>query len=369
MNDKEIFLSKQIITYMGNKRKILPILENIIVDLKNEIREKYNKKDIITGDGFSGSGIVSRLLKIHSSKLYVNDNSSYSKTLNECFLSNIDNQFSKKIKEHIEHANFYVDNIEEDIPQFIGKHWTTKDRLYYTRENGKRIDKYRYFINILEPRFRPFLLAPLLVEASIHNNTGGHFSGFYKKDGIGNLGGKNNNDLKRITKPIKLEFPVLYNNNCKVVVERKDTNNWINDIPEVDIMYYDPPYNKHPYSIYYFMLELINNWDTDLEIPNTLRGQPKNWEKSKYNSLKYANECFEDLIMNTKAKYIIISYNNDGLISKKDMKKILEKKGDVELIELDHKIYNRLKGMANYKREKPNKIIKEYVWIVRTSII
>ena len=49
-----------------------------------------------------------------------------------------------------------------------------------------------------------------------------------------------------------------------------------NKISECDIMYYDPPYNKHPYCIYYFLLDIINNWDIEQEIPDTNRGQPKN---------------------------------------------------------------------------------------------
>ena len=57
------YLSKQIITYMGNKRKILPYIEEIILKLE---KEKGSKLKI--GEGFSGSGIVSRLFKQHNIK-------------------------------------------------------------------------------------------------------------------------------------------------------------------------------------------------------------------------------------------------------------------------------------------------------------
>ena len=48
----------------------------------------------------------------------------------------------------------------------------------------------------------------------------------------------------------------------------------------LDIVYYDPPYNKHPYNIYYFLLDIVNNMDLDIEVPDTYRGQPKGWKKS-----------------------------------------------------------------------------------------
>ena len=76
------YLTKQIITYMGNKRKLLHKISEIVDTL-----EKKEKGKLTIGDGFSGSGIVSRLFKQKASKLYSNDIAGYSQTLNKCFLS------------------------------------------------------------------------------------------------------------------------------------------------------------------------------------------------------------------------------------------------------------------------------------------
>lgn len=369
MDNKKEYLTKQIITYMGNKRKIIPYIENVLLDIKKQL----GKENLLCGDGFSGSGIVSRLLKLHSKELYVNDIAGYSETINLSFLSNVSNQFSKELQNYIDMANIYVDTINENnIPKYISKYWSPKenniknnDRAYFTKDNGERIDKYRYFIENIDKKYKHYLLASLLVECSIHNNTGGHFAAFYKKNGIGYFGGKNANDLHRITSPIYLKMPVLFNNKCKVHISKKDSNLWMNELPLLDVVYYDPPYNKHPYNIYYFLLDIINEWNINTDIPNTLRGQPKNWKKSLYNSLNHAEKVFEELIINTKSKYIIVSYHNDGIISPENMEKILEKKGSVELVELEHKTYNRLKGMAKYKRKENKKKIKEFLWVVR----
>ena len=140
--------------------------------------------------------------------------------------------------------------------------------MYFTKENGIRIDKYRNYIENMDEKYKHFLLAQLLVKCSIHNNTNGQFSAYYKDD----YGGKNNVDIKRITKKIELEMPILDDNKCNVFISKENTNDWIKNIPKLDIVYYDPPYNKHPYSIYYFLLDIINNWDKSIEIPNTYRG-------------------------------------------------------------------------------------------------
>lgn len=114
------------------------------------------------------------------------------------------------------------------------------------------------------------------------------------------------------------------------------------------------------------MLDIINNWDLTQEIPNTYRGQPKTWKKSKYNSFKHATTVFEDLIKNTKAKFIMISYNNGGIIPLDELDKILKKYGALTKIPVTHKTYNKLKGIANYKRKKEAIKIKEYIWLLDT---
>ena len=60
---KDEYTQNNLITYIGNKRKLLNHIENVVKDIKQKL-----KKDLITSfDGFSGSGSVSRLLKYHSS--------------------------------------------------------------------------------------------------------------------------------------------------------------------------------------------------------------------------------------------------------------------------------------------------------------
>jgi adenine-specific DNA-methyltransferase len=364
------YLTSQIMTYMGNKRKFLPTINNIINNIGKELGRK-----ISIAEGFSGTGIVSRLFKTKAHTIYVNDIAGYSETLNKCYLANISDIEKNRIRIIINQMNVLVDK-EKPIgyTPWISKHWSPDndknikkdERVYFTEKNGKRIDKYRHLINQLSPTLQPFLLAPLLIKCSMHNNTNGQFSAFYKDENkkIGKYGGKNGVDVKRITKPISLEMPVLLNTDCKVYVNREDTNTWVKKLPKVDLVYYDPPYNKHPYHIYYFLLDIINNWNIKEEIPNTNRGQPKNWVKSKYNSFTNAEQEFEELIKNTKSNFIMISYNNGGIIPLNKLDAMLNKYGDLIKIPIEHKIYNRLRGIANYKRDGIDEGVKEFIWLL-----
>ena len=188
--------------------------------------------------------------------------------------------------------------------------------------------------------------------------------GLYYKD---DYGGKNNVDIKRITKKIELEMPILDDNKCNVFISKENTNEWVKNLPKMDIVYYDPPYNKHPYSIYYFLLDIINNWDKSIKIPDTYRGQPKDWFKSNYNSRNKAKDSLIDLLENTKSTYIVLSYNNGGIIPISSIDSILNSFGKVDKIPINHNVYNRLIGISDYKRINEKKEIKEFLWILEKN--
>ena len=357
------YYSKQIITYLGNKRKFISKIDEVIKRVKQDL----GKEKINIGEGFSGSGVVSRLFKnrVKGGNLCVNDISSYSKILNECYLTDIDELTEDELvylQKTLDTIKKYV-KINNTYEPFISKYWAPKDdnnimpdeRVYFTRENAVMIDKMMYFIkNNIGEEYQKFFIGPLIVQASTNNNTNGQFSAYFKDENKekGKFGGKNEIDLQRILRPIEPKLPILTNGKSNTKVTQEDANTWVKTIGEQDLVYYDPPYNKHPYNIYYFLLDIISNWNTKIEIPDTYRGQPKNWKKSGYCSLKKAKETFMDLIENTNSKFIMISYNSKGIIPLEEMDEILQAKGKVEKIPFEHNTYNRYVGIAKKKREK-----------------
>ena len=62
LKDSEEYLSKQIITYIGNKRSLLPFIETGVL----QVMGRLGKSKLTTVDLFSGSGVVSRMLKKYS---------------------------------------------------------------------------------------------------------------------------------------------------------------------------------------------------------------------------------------------------------------------------------------------------------------
>ena len=377
------YFTKQILTYMGNKRTFLSKIDEII----SFIKKSLNKENIDIAEGFSGSGIVSRLFKnrVMSNyekplkNLYVNDMAGYSETLNKCYLTSTNDLSTDDLENLISHLKNMTNFLskKQNKEPFISKYWAPQDdnniqeneRVYFTHQNACNIDMMMYYINnFVEEKYKALLMGPLLVQCSIHNNTNGQFSAYYKDENKlkGMFGGKKKVDLKRITGEILPILPVLTSHKAKINISKLDANKWIKTIPKVDLIYYDPPYNKHPYNIYYFLLDIINNWDITMDIPDTYRGQPKNWTKSAYCSFKNAKSSFEELIKEShkKTNFILISYNNKGIIPIKEMKAILKKYGELSEIPVEHKVYNKLLGIAAKKRQKKNTKVNEFLYLL-----
>jgi len=183
--ENEDYLKKQLITYLGNKRKLLEFIGTNILN----ISMKLNKEKLIILDGFSGSGIVSRYLKKYASILITNDLEYYSYIINKCYMSNKCDLNIKKINELVNYLNsrkeVYINSkkvglFEEMYCPKDMENILESDRCFYTKRNAKILDGIRRDINRIPEEYKKFIFAPLLSEMSIHVNTSGVFKGFYK---------------------------------------------------------------------------------------------------------------------------------------------------------------------------------------------
>ncbi|MSN95672.1 DNA modification methylase [Campylobacter sp. FMV-PI01] len=366
MKENIDFLTKQIITYLGNKRSLLDFINDGVKIVKKELK----KDKLSTLDLFSGSGIVARFLKQHSDFLIANDLELYSKIINECYLTNINDDLlieissiyknlKKSIKNNLKSgfiSEFYAPKDDEDIQK--------NERVFYTKFNANYIDTARMEIEKIDKNLQKFFIAPLLYLASNHTNTSGVFKGFYKnKHGIGQYGGSGKNALKRIKTQISLEPPVFSNFKSKFLVCQKDANDLIKELDNLDLCYIDPPYNQHPYSSNYFMLNLIASYKKPNEI-SKVSGIPKDWNRSAYNKKNKAKDAFLDLISNLKAKFILISYNSEGFITKDEFLENLSKFGRVEILEQN---YNTFRGSRNLANR--NIYVKENLYILQKRYV
>ena len=363
---KHPFFTSHLITYIGNKRRLLPFLHKEFLQIQN----KVGKKKLVVLDGFAGSGAVARLLKAFASELHVNDFEDYTETLNKTYLANRSEVDAKKLAEYIDWLNSHKLSLSKE-PGFIEKNYAPKDddkikhgeRVFYTNQNAKIIDTVRRLINELPSEYQTYCLAALLVKASVHNNTSGVFKGFHKREDIGHFGGKGENALVRIKGEITLETPIFSDFECPVHVYKRDVNELVKDktLPRFDLVYYDPPYNQHPYGSNYFMLNIINN-GKECAIQDGVSGIAKEWKKSAYNKRRQAEEAMDDLLENTNARFVAISYNNEGLIPIETFKTILSKHGKWTLSDQD---YNTYRGSRNLQNRDIK--VQELLWVLEKN--
>lgn len=113
----------------------------------------------------------------------------------------------------------------------------------------------------------------------------------------------------------------------------------------LDLVYIDPPYNQHPYGANYFMLNIILKNKIDGKL-SKVSGIPDNWNRSIYNKKQKALDGIRDIISKLDTKYVLISYNNEGFISSKQMNNMLSKFGKVRCRKVKYSVF---KGSRNLR--------------------
>jgi adenine-specific DNA-methyltransferase len=361
------FLTRQIIAYIGNKRRLLDLIYKAIRSSVKEIKPGLKFFDV-----FAGSGIVSRLGKELNFELFTNDWEKYSYVLNNGFLKtdkrDIPRIFGseKEFKALLEYLNNLPQPQESDC--YISKYYAPesfdinrvdfrKERLFYTRENALTIDKIRNYIEREyggEEHFeaRNILLSLLIYEAATHTNTSGVFKAYHK-----GFGGHGHDAMKRILSPIVMSEPILIDSDFPVHVYQEDANELVKQMKDIDIAYLDPPYNQHQYGSNYHMLNTIALWDKipaplDLDERGVLKEKAairKDWTKTKstYCYQDSAISSFTDLIENLDSRHILISYSTDGIIPFDLMKEICTKKGKISIVTNEYTKYRGGKQSNN----------------------
>src|SRR5574344_1549810 len=75
------YLTKQIIAYIGNKRKLLPLISKAIETTGMKIKPGLKFFDV-----FAGSGVVSRFAKLNNFEVYCNDWETYAEIINRGYI-------------------------------------------------------------------------------------------------------------------------------------------------------------------------------------------------------------------------------------------------------------------------------------------
>ena len=78
-------------------------------------------------------------------------------------------------------------------------------------------------------------------------------------------------------------------------------------------------------------------------------GIPKNWRRSKYNVKSSSFDALEDLVSRLHAKFIVLSFSDDGFLDPKSIKAMFQKYGKVEVIDNDYAVYRAARNLENRK--------------------
>ena len=357
------YLTKQLLTYIGNKRALLTPIRSAI----ETVRERTGQDKLRIFDAFSGSGAASRMFKQYASELIVNDIEDYARVTSECYLSNRCDVDLERLADVADALNRAV--ASGDAPEgFIRRQYAPadpenirpEDRVFYTPENAARLDAYRQLLDREPAEVRSLLMGPLLSAASVHANTAGVFKGFYKDrdTGVGKFGGSGADALERIMAPILLRAPVLSNYECDFTVYQQDTNSLVQELDALDVAYLDPPYNQHPYGSNYFMLNLLVDYREPVEV-SRVSGIPSDWRRSDYNVRSRSLARLSELVRGLDARFVIVSFNDEGFIAPPELRELLSEVGTVS----EHQeSYNAYRGSRNLRERSTH--VTEHVYLV-----
>ncbi len=321
--------------YLGNKNSILDFIEEII---QKEIGDFDSFCDI-----FSGTGVVGAYFNDKDTKIISND------LLYQNFISlnaflNFDTYYVKKITKLIEKFNATTASKENYFSTNFGGRYFSNDvakKIGYIRQEIKKL----FVSDSINLKEKHILLTSLNYSIDRIANTVGHYDAY-------------------ITKEIKAQKFVMKmldidsEKNAKNEVHNRDANMLIRDI-ECDILYMDPPYNSRQYCDAYHLLENLSLWQK----PKVF-GVAKKFDRSKIKSeysLKSATESFDDLVVNAKCKYMLLSYNNmakrgnersNAKISDEDIIKSMSKRGEVKVFEKSYKAFTTGKNVCKNNKER-----------------
>lgn len=358
MDYNKDYVEKQLIAYLGNKRKLLPLILKGIKNTSHDIKSNPTFLDL-----FAGTGVVSRMAKSLGFEVHCNDWEEYSYQINRAFVGLDASILKTGFAElgGIDTVLEYLNMIDNAAPQdrYISEYYCPADdenpdilneRMFYSHANGLRIDGMRAEIakwknmGLLTEDENSLLLALLLYEASTRANTSGVFKGFHQ-----GFGGTRGDALSRILKTVQLTKPVLlpgrgyvYNEDCLALSEK------LQDM-RFGIVYMDPPYNQHQYGSNYHLLNTIaRNDKPDINKHIIVNGKKTNksairadWTntKSTFCYKSSAEADFKKLVDTINSEHLMISYSTDGIIPFDTILDILSSKGKMNIVSSEYTKY------------------------------
>ncbi|MBQ5319094.1 MAG: DNA adenine methylase [Oscillospiraceae bacterium] len=337
--------------YIGGKSLLLENINNVINN------ETDNVSSVI--DLFAGSGVVSTYFKSNGYRTISNDFLYFSYVISRAsiMMNEIPSFKTLGISDPFVYLNnLNINNTDFQISDcFIYNNYSPVgdcNRMYFQPDNALKIDIIRLTIEkwykkalINEDEYF-YLIASLLNAVPYVSNITGVYAAYLKFWD------------NRTYKKLQLSAPTIISNGQKNECYNKDYTCLLSN--KSDLLYADPPYNSREYLPNYHILETIARYDyPEIHGVTGMRNYDK--QKSVFCKKNTVAAAFETMIRDCQSKYILISYNNEALLSSEELSNICKEyavNNSFKLFEYDYR---------RYKNKIPNNTrgLKEQLYFLR----
>lgn len=303
------------IKYIGSKRILLPA----IVEL---VRSLPNVKSVL--DLFSGTSRVGHALKRAGYRVLANDHNAYASTLARCYVQADRDELIDVVEDLVRELNNAPDEEGYFTETFCVQSW------FFKPKNGRRVDGIRRAIEdkSLDPELEAVMLTSLMEAADRVDSTTGVQMAFLKS-----WAARAHNDLS-------LRIPDLVPKAVagKGLAHELDAFEAAATL-EADVAYLDPPYNQHKYLGNYHIWETLVRWDEPAAYGIACKREDCKARRSPFNSRPQFHGAMKRLLESVQSRYILLSFNDEGYLSRSEIEAMLAERGHVYVFEVEYPRY------------------------------
>jgi adenine-specific DNA-methyltransferase len=333
------------IKYLGSKRTLVPLLGQIVASLPG-VRT--------CADIFSGTSRVGHAWKKQGLQVFANDHNAFAATLARCYVE-------ADAEDVVADARHLIDGYNR-LPGRAG--WFTEtfceQSRFFQPRNGARVDAIRDAIaaDALPGVLEAVLLVALMEAADRVDSTCGVQMAYLKR-----WAARSHNELVLRVPDV---LPRVASGRCRAT--QQEAGDAIATV-EADIIYLDPPYNQHSYLNNYHIWESLVRWDRPSVYGVACKRVDCRERKSDFNARGRAFAALAALVRAARARLLVVSFSDDGWITRAAMEDLLAERGPVHVLAIDYKRYVGAQiGIHNRQGKKVGTVGRlrnqEYIYIV-----